>query len=394
MNIAHLVSIMEQLAPLDFAEPWDRAGLLVGDPQRPLLGPALLAIDLTEPVLDEAIRLGAGAIVAYHPPIWEPLARLTTATPRQRIILRAVEKQLAVFSPHTALDAAPGGLTDWLCEGLAGMPASDKPQRIKGDVRALSPRGRLPGTQQVKIVTFVPEDRAEQLRQALATAGAGIIGRYRVCSFAAPGAGTFLGDEATNPAVGQPGRLEHAPELRLEMVCSRSALPLALETLRHFHPYEQPAVDVYELAPQPQRGIGPGRRLVLDQPITIGALARRIKAFLSTPARESTVRVATPAMDPAGLDHAVTHVGVCAGSGSELASLARAEGCQVFVTGEMKHHEVMNALNAGMSVILAGHTTTERGFLPRLARLMEEAGRPHHLKALVSQADREPLLRI
>lgn len=394
MNIAQLVSVMEQLAPLDHAEPWDKVGLLVGDPQRELSGPALLAIDLTEPVLDEAIRLNAGAIIAYHPPIWEPLARLTTATPRQRIILHAVERRLAVFSPHTALDAAPGGLTDWLCEGVAGMPPSDRPQRIKGDVRALSPRGLQPSTQQVKVVTFVPEDRAEQLRHALATAGAGIIGRYRVCSFAAPGTGTFLGDQTTHPTTGQPGRFEHVAELRLEMVCSKSALPLALETLRHFHPYEQPAVDVYELFPQPQRGVGPGRRLVLDQPVPVGELARRIKAFLSTPARESTVRVATPDMDASGLDKPVTRVGVCAGSGSELASLARAEGCQVFVTGEMKHHEVMDALNAGMSVILAGHTTTERGFLPRLARLMEDAGRPHNLKALVSQADREPLLRI
>src|SRR5690606_27066841 len=105
--------------------------------------------------------------------------------------------------------------------------------------------------------------------KALASAGAGIIGKYQVCSFAAPGLGTFFGGEGASPTTGQAGRLENVPEVRLEMVCSKAALALAMETLERFHPYEEPAVDVYELVGRPLRHAGAGRRLSLDQPATL-----------------------------------------------------------------------------------------------------------------------------
>ncbi|MBM4107408.1 MAG: Nif3-like dinuclear metal center hexameric protein [Phycisphaerae bacterium] len=391
MKVADLVSAMRTIAPPEYAEPWDRVGLLVGDAQRALSGPVLLTIDLTERVLDEAVAMKAGALVAYHPPIWEPLSRITAQSPRERLLLRAIEAGLAIYTPHTAVDASPGGMTDWLCEGLSGVEPG-KEEKIRGDCRALRAHTTRPATSEVKLVTFVPVGSLDQLRQAMATAGAGIIGAYHVCSFATPGVGTFLGQPGTRPTVGEAGRLETASEHRLEMVCSRAALPLALETLRQFHPYEQPAIDVYELAPQPHRGVGSGRRLVVDKTVTLVELARRLKAWISTPERECTVRVATPAFDKSGLEQQVTHVGVCPGAGSEVAPLARDEGCQVFVTGEMKHHEVMAALHSGMSVVLAGHTNTERGYLPRLARRIEKE--LPGVKTAVSATDRDPLVRV
>ncbi len=112
MDIGDLVNLMQRIAPLDHAESWDKVGLLAGDRTRPLTGPILLTIDLTERVMAEAIAMKAGAIIAYHPPIFEPLARITDATPRQRVILRALEHHIAIYSPHTALDNIPGGVTD------------------------------------------------------------------------------------------------------------------------------------------------------------------------------------------------------------------------------------------------------------------------------------------
>jgi dinuclear metal center YbgI/SA1388 family protein len=377
MNVADLVQGMERIAPLELAESWDNVGLLVGSPQRALDGPVLLTIDLTERVLEEAVAARAAAIVSYHPPLWEPVKRLTTDTPRGRIMLGAIESRIAIYSPHTALDAADRGVTDWLCEGLSG---SRSPWHIDGDTRALMPHIQRDENQQVKIVTFVPEANLEKVRNALASAGAGMIGRYRVCSFAGPGAGTFLGEEGTHPAVGAPGQLEHAPEWRLEMVCSKAALPLALEILLRFHPYEEPAVDVYELMGRPQRHAGPGRRLVLDKPATLAQLADRLKSFLKL----GVVNVAAAGAE----DAAVERLGVCPGSGASLAAAARADGCQAFVTGEMKHHEVLDALNSGMSVILAGHTNTERGYLPRLAEHLHEV--LPGIQTLVSQNDRSP----
>jgi dinuclear metal center YbgI/SA1388 family protein len=375
MKLSDLVGAMSAAAPLALAESWDNVGLLVGSADRPLSGPVLLTIDLTESVLEEAIGHKASAVVAYHPPLWDPIKRITAETPRGRILLGAIEHGIAIYSPHTALDATPGGVTDWLCEGLSGGVDG----KIAGDSRALIPHQVRNESQQVKIVTFVPEAHVEDVRNALGSGGAGIIGHYRLCSFTAHGEGTFLGDESTLPTVGMKGRLERAHEVRLEMVCSRTALPTALEVLRNFHPYEEPAIDVYELLPRPDRHSGPGRRLILDQPATMSVLAERLKKFLG-------ISVANLAL--VGADRPVRRIGVCPGSGASLVAAARAEECEVFVTGEMKHHEMLDALHGGMSLILAGHTNTERGYLPRLARTLEKS--LPGLKALISQSDRSP----
>ncbi len=383
MLMSDLIAAMERIAPLAHAEPWDKVGLLVGSGGRELTGPILLTIDLTERVLAEAIEAEASAVIAYHPPIWEPLTRVTDTSPAQRIVLGAIERGISIYSPHTALDAVPGGICDWLCEGLSGGGGGGgggAPGKVQGDCRALSPHDDRPSTEEVKIVTFVPAAQVETVRNALATAGAGIIGGYKVCSFVSPGTGTFLGGEGTKPAVGNAGRLESVPELRLEMVSSKAALPLAIQTLRRFHPYESPAIDLYALLPKPQREFGAGRRLVLDRPVSVDELAARFKAFLGT----STVRVAD-----AGHTGPIRTIGVCAGAGSSLLAAAKADGCEVFVTGELSHHQVIASLHSGVSVILGEHTGTERGYLPRLAaRLAAEFPGP---RIMISTADRDPL---
>jgi dinuclear metal center YbgI/SA1388 family protein len=378
MLVKDLVALMQTIAPLEYAEEWDRVGLLVGDTRRDIAGPVFLTIDLTERVLGEAIRAGASAVIAYHPPIFDPLNRITDATPRQRVILRAIEASIAIYSPHTALDAVPGGITDWLCEGLSGGDG-----RIAGDCRALTAHARLPASQEVKIVTFMQPSDVEQIRNALASGGAGMIGKYKLCSFETRGTGSFLGASDTQPAVGRPAHLERVDEVRLEMVCGKAALPLAMELIRRFHPYEEPAIDVYQLVAQPRRSAGQGRRLVLDRPAMMTELAHRMKAFL----KRDRIRYAL-----SGEDRPITHIGVVPGSGASLSRLARDEGCELFVTGEMKHHEVMGALNAGMSVLLGNHTSTERGYLPRLADQMQKLAPT--LKVVVSQVDQDPLVTV
>lgn len=381
MLVSNLNASMEQIAPLAFAESWDRVGMLVGDASRTLAGPVLLTIDLTERVLEEAIAEKASAIIAYHPPIWEPLARITASSVPERVILRAIESRIAIYCPHTAIDAAPGGITDWLCEGLSEGAAG----KVAGDCRALTPHAALEATQEVKLVTFVPMAEVDRVRSALASAGAGLIGNYSVCSFSADGTGTFLGDAASLPAVGVAGRLERVHECRLEMVCAKRAVALAIETLRQFHPYETPAVDVYELAPQPRRNTGAGRRLVLDQPATLAQLAARLRAHLHS----ARIEVASVG-GPGDLSRPVSTIGVVPGAGGSLAGVARAEGCEVFVTGEMKHHDVLHALHSGMSVILAGHTNTERGYLPRLAERLR--GMLPGVRVVQAKADHDPLV--
>ncbi len=385
MLVQDLIDALDRIAPLSHAEPWDKVGLMVGSPARELRGPVVFCIDLTEKVMDEALAMSAGAIIAYHPPIWNPLERITDASPKGRVVLRAAEARIAVYSPHTSLDAAPGGLTDWLCEGLSGNTgAKDGEGVVHGDSRALTPRAIPSTTQEMKVVTFVPPGEAvETIRNAMASAGAGIIGNYRVCSFGAEGQGTFLGGDGSKPTIGEAGRMESTREIRLEMVCSRSAVPLVVETLRSFHPYESPAIDVYELSGVPERHIGVGRRLVLDRPATIAELGERLRGHLDR------VRLRMALVDA---DRPITHVGVVAGAGADLAMTAVRDGCEVFVTGEMKHHEVVEMLNAGCSVLLAGHTNTERGYLKRLAARLKSI-----LPGLVthcSTADRDILVAV
>lgn len=369
MDRGLLFEALGRLAPLSLAEPWDNVGLLVGEATGDLTGPTLCTIDLTEAVMAEAESLGCSAIIAYHPPIFAPMKRLVCTDTKQRIVHRAVRAGMSIYAPHTALDGAPDGLNDWLISGFgAGDVRSLKTHTGRSDLR--------------KIVTFVPAADAERVRNAMASAGAGHIGRYDLCSFATEGTGTFRGDATTKPAVGRPGELTSASELRLEMICPESAVALAVETLRAFHPYEEPAIDVFRVEPLPERNAGQGRRIVLDRALTTSEIAERLKAHLGV----QRLKLTAP-----GGDHArkISHIGVCAGSGGELAPVAADNGCEMYVTGEMTHHQVMAHLDRGLGVILAGHTNTERGYLPILAKKLKK-----ELPALdvrVSKADRSQL---
>lgn len=375
-TVATLVQAMSRIAPPHLAEPWDNTGLLLGDLAHALTGPTLLTIDLTEPVADEALRLKAGAVVAYHPPIFAPLKRLTTDTPRGRALLKLLGANIAVHSPHTALDAAPLGVTEWLLrliwpEPLMGMAI--KP--------AFAPR---PG-QDYKVVTFVPNqtpDLIDTIRGHLSNAGLGHIADYTLCSFTTSGTGTFKGDEHANPAVGKAGQFERVAESRLEMVCSAKALPSVLAVLRTHHPYEEPAVDVYKLEPIPDFPIGAGRIIRPPQTLRPSDAAARLKSALAIahPAG-ATVQLATRTDSHAPLVAAVP------GSGESLLEDAIAQGCTLFITGEMKHHEILGALDKGCSVILAGHTETERGYLPTLSKRLADMG----IHAVISEQDRPPL---
>jgi dinuclear metal center YbgI/SA1388 family protein len=369
VQVSEVTKVLEAIAPPEYATEWDNVGLLIGTPQWEVTG-LLLAVDLTQAVLREAIDAGGRMVVAYHPPIFKPLERLTDATTGQRIALEAARNGVAVHSPHTALDAAPGGVNDWIAEGLG-----------RGDVRALRAQPALPTSEQCKLVTFCPADAADRLRSALATVGAGRIGGYELCSFEIAGSGTFLAGEGTSPRVGRKGGLQRVDELRLEMVCPEASLALAVTTLREFHPYEEPPIEIYRLQPRPQRGIGEGRRVVLDQELTLPGLVERIKTLLAV----DTLRVAVGD----GARRRYRTIGLCPGAGGPLRPAATEQGCELFLTGEMRHHDVLAARADGCTVVLAGHTNTERGYL-RPFRKRLRAALPD-LTVSVSKKDADPL---
>jgi len=349
------------LAPTALAEEWDNVGLLIGRRCDPV-GRVLLAIDLTEKVLAEARRKRAEMVMAYHPPIFKPLAKLTGAA--APTVLDAARANLAVYSMHTALDAAEGGTNDVLAEALGAAGAKPIVARADGG--------------ECKIVAFVPIEDLSAVWAAAFEAGAGRIGDYSECSFVSSGQGSFRGGAAAKPTVGRAGRRETVEELRLEMVAPRAVASTVVEAVRAAHGYETPAIDVYALEPLPAGG-GMGR---------IGSLAKPLgmKSFIARVKRATGVRCVQVAGPRAGR---VVRVAVGAGSCGGLWSDAASAGADVFVSGEMRHHDALAAAAAGLTVICVGHSNSERLVLPHVARRLRKA--LPGLKVFVSRVDRDPL---
>ena len=358
-TVADLAGAMEAIAPTRFAAQWDNVGLIVGDPACSVDG-VLLTIDCTLAAVNEAKASGCGAIVSYHPPLFEAVKRLSAGSPAYE----AVRAGIAVYSPHTALDVAAGGTNDVLADALG-----------------MTMRAPLRGVEQChdahyKLVTFVPAEHVEAVSRAMFQAGAGRIGRYSFCSFRAQGTGTFFGEEGANPVVGRPGRLEEAAEVRLETVVPVASAEAVVHALRSAHPYEEPAFDLVVLASPPsQRGFG--RKGTVDR-IRLRALVERIKAALETP----HVLVA------GDLDHEVTSAAVCAGSGSDMVGDAIRARVDLLLTGELRHHDALRALEAGMAVVCTRHSTSERAALGALRRRLAE--RLPNVTFACSREDREP----
>ncbi len=370
-SVSDVLAVLRAIAPEHLAEAWDKVGLHVGShAQRVSHG--LLCIDLTEPVMAEAIKRGANLVVAYHPPIFEPVARLTDATLKQRVLVEAVKRQIAIYSPHTALDAVRGGMTDWLCDGLGPSEAR------------FAIEDRIVTNDHYKVVVFVPHDEADAVREAMLMEGAGDFGRYSGCSFNAEGFGTFTPGEGANPSVGKVGRFERVRELRLEMMCRAMDVGSVVRAIRATHSYEEPAIDVFKLAedrPAQDEAAGAGRLTHLATPVPVATLVGRVKKMLGLP----RVRVGAPAKA-----RPIRVVAVCPGAGGSLFEGAEADA---YLTGEMRHHQVLELVARGKTVVLTGHTHCERPYLPayreRVAAGAAEAGFAR-VKWSVSKSDRCP----
>ena len=368
MKLNELLTAFRTVAPEALAEGWDKVGLHAGSLSQDVSA-GLLCIDLTHAVIDEALSNQCQLILAYHPPIFSPLQSLTDEGPwSQTRMVRCVREGLTVYSPHTALDAARGGMNDWLCEGLGA-----------GTAEPIAPTGQR--RDEYKVVVFVPAENEAAIRQAMAEAGAGWIGNYRECSFSADGEGGFRPIEGANPTIGQVGSRETVAERRLEMIVSGQHLASVVAALRQAHPYEEPAIDLFKLEPEPvaaDQQTGVGRLLTLDEPIDADTLADRAKALLGM----SAVKLAKPAVD----NGPIRTIAVCPGAGGKLFESVQADA---YFTGEMQHHHVLDLQQQGRTVVLAGHTNTERPFLPIYRDKLVAAGAA--INWHISEADRAPM---
>ena len=364
MRIAEVVEHLERIAPPAWAEPWDNVGLLVGDAARPCRS-VLACIDLTAAVLAEARRRRAGLILAYHPAIFKPLARVTAQV--APVVYAAARAGLAVYSVHTAFDAAVGGANDALADAL-GMGAQRRP---------LEPRC-VEGA--YKVVVYMPHGDLPGVSAAAFAAGAGCIGGYGECGFRVAGTGTFRGGPGTHPTVGRPGRREEAAEVRWETICPRRRLAGVLAAIREAHSYEEPAIDVVPQVDAPT-GVGMGR---------VGALTRpaSLKTMLDRARRACGVMHVQLARPRGAKPRPIRMLAVGCGSGGSLCQAAAEAGADLYITGELRHHDALAAVAAGLTVACVGHSNSERLTLGTLARRMEEA--LPGLRVELSAEDRDP----
>ncbi|MEM7290541.1 MAG: Nif3-like dinuclear metal center hexameric protein [Pseudomonadota bacterium] len=337
MQISEVTSALESWAPRGMQQSYDNAGLQVGDPKATVTR-ALIALDLTPAVVEEAIATKAELIITHHPLIFRPLKSITASDWHGSLILSLARANVALYCIHTNLDAAREGVSFALAQQLG----------LK-DIQFLRP---LKDTQ-LKLVTFVPHEHMDTVREALAQAGAGRIGAYDACAFASEGTGYFKPGENADPHIGSAeGGLTTAQELRLEVEVLKWDLSAVLKALHEAHPYDEVAYDVYTLHQAgTQAGIG-----------AIGSLKRALtlRGFLNRASDALSTNGLRFVGDP---DTSIKRVAVCGGSGSDLIGDAMRAGADAYLTADISYHRFFEALGTDghprMALIDAIHYETE-----------------------------------
>lgn len=346
MDLKALLTSLNDFASLSFAESWDNVGLLVEPSPPHTVNTLFLTNDLTEEVMEEALQKKADLILSYHPPIFRPMKRITWQTWKERLVIRALENRVGIYSPHTAYDAAPQGVNSWLAKGL-GVCTS----------RPIHPSKALncptEGTHRVEFSISHSQD----LDKVMATMRG--IANVSVTSLSA------RTDEE---------------ETRVSLNCNQQALMQVVDFLSHNRQLYQ-KTEILSLEKPPLLHTGMGRLCTLDESVSLATVIERIKQHLKLP----HVRLALGAGKT--LDSQVKVVALCAGSGSSVLQGAKAD---LYLTGEMSHHDVLDAVSQGINVILCEHSNTERGFLSDL-RDMLDAHLENKINIILSERDRDPL---
>jgi dinuclear metal center YbgI/SA1388 family protein len=330
--LSDIVSYLETRAPAALQESYDNAGLQTGEPSQSIEA-ALLSIDITEEVLEEALAKKANLIITHHPLIFGGLKRITGSSAVEKIVIKAIRNHIAILAVHTNLDNAEGGVNSKMAEKL-GLSQCAILQPLKGKLR--------------KLVTFVPPGHLSIVREAVFDAGAGHIGNYDQCSFNLEGCGTFRGNDHTHPFVGEPGKMHTEKEVRLETIYPEWLEPRIIGALIKAHPYEEVAYDIYCLA-NSFDSTGAGMVGNLPSPADEKEFLKTLKETFSIPVIRHSPLLGKP----------VSRVAVCGGAGSFLLKDAVSAGADFFISGDIKYHQFFDP--AGKIVMAdIGHYESEQ----------------------------------
>lgn len=332
MKLREIIAPIEQLAPRSFQEGYDNTGLLTGNPNQEVEA-ALLTIDTTEAVVEEAIKKNAQLIISHHPILFGGLKSLTGKNYIERTIIKALRNEIAIYAAHTNLDAVQGGVNTKIAEKMG----------LQNCQILLPRRGELQ-----KLVVFVPEKHTAQVREAIFAAGAGHIGQYDACSFNSAGKGSFRASEKANPFVGQKGEVHFEDETRVETIFPKHKTNTILNALFAAHPYEEVAYDIYPLEnTYPKAGAGMVGNLPEPMP------EKKFLHFLKETFNARGIRYTTLRNQP------VRKVAFCGGAGNFLLPQALATQADAFVSADFKYHQFFDA-DGKILIADIGHFESEQ----------------------------------
>jgi dinuclear metal center YbgI/SA1388 family protein len=331
IRISEVIQHLESIAPLSYQESYDNSGLITGDPQEHVRG-VLVTLDCTEPVVEEAIASGCNLIVAHHPIVFKGLKRLTGANYVERVVIKAIRAQVAIYAIHTNLDNVHTGVNRKICD-LLGLQ----------NLRILQPRRDTLS----KLVTFIPPNHSDVVLNALFGAGAGQIGNYNDCGFTSRGTGTFTPNAQANPAVGHSGVREQVDEVRAEVIFPTHLQDQVMRALFKAHPYEEVAHYITAVSNENQE-VGSGMVGDLPSPVEPMEFLRGLKDMLGVQVIRATQIIEKP----------ISRVAVCGGAGSFLLKKAIQSGAQVFISADFKYHDFFDA-DGRIIVADIGHYESE-----------------------------------
>lgn len=332
MKVKEVITTLEELAPLAYAEDFDNVGLLVGDANTKVTG-VLVTLDTLGNVVDEAITNNCNLIVSFHPIIFGGLKRLTGATYVERVVIKAIKNDIAIYSMHTALDNNKYGVNAKICEILG----------LKNTKILIPQKGTIK-----KLVTYVPRAEAALLKDRLFEAGAGSIGNYSDCSFTNKGIGSYKANEQARPVKGVVSEVHHEKETQLHITYPKAMERQVIAALFEHHPYEEVAYEISTLENRNQ-DIGMGMIGELEKPMDeLESLEYIKKKMKASCIRHSKL-----------LNSPVKKIAVLGGSGAFAIAAAKASGADIFITADIKYHQFYEA-EGKLIIADIGHYETEQ----------------------------------
>ncbi len=331
-KIKDITQSIEEWAPLSYAESFDNVGLLVGNEEEEVTG-VLVTLDTLETTLEEAIAKKCNLIVSFHPIIFSGLKKLNGSNYVERVVIKAIQNNIAIYAIHTALDNCFTGVNAKICDVL-GIQNKQILIPQKNNIK--------------KLLTYIPVENANRLRKALFAQGAGNIGNYDSCSFNVEGFGTYRGKEHSNPTIGKKGELQTEKEIIIGIIFEKHLEKKILKALFENHPYEEVAYEITTLENTHQQ-IGMGMIGEFENEMSEIQFLTHVKTKMKT----ACIRHSKP------MGKAIKKVAVLGGAGSFALEHAKKQGADAYISADFKYHEFYKSENE-ILITDVGHYESEQ----------------------------------